>query len=155
MASEKSLVDAANEKIDAARKVVRAEEVDYQHLDKLIRHKFTIDHTDPVTNVRYEGEFECILPNLDGMVRMGQLRSDIIGNRMVDLGTQEMAVAMADCKVCLTKSPEWFDMTKIHDVSLLFKVYKEVANHRAQYFPENRGGGQPQKDREAGVPEKS
>ena len=102
---------------------------------------FTIEH-EGMDGVKVVGQFSTKKLTMMEKVKVGVIKSRLTSGLQYDLETRsglsstydDYAEAIAHCQVALTEKPAWFDPENITDDSLLFKVYKEVADLESAIF---------------------
>lgn len=96
--------------------------------------EFTIEH-EFMDGTKKVGQFTAHKLNMGEKIRVGVLKTRM-GDGLSDLGKtyDDYAEAVALCRMSLTDKPDWFDPEDIVDDTLLWKVYREVAELETAIF---------------------
>ncbi len=98
-------------------------------------HTFNIDYKSDVDDTRYTGAFTVKRLGIADLASLGVRKAQLNGGyyhdvknpgRGVDSDTDEMNAILAHLDVCLVKIPDWWDMSNVSDIGLLYAVYQEV-----------------------------
>lgn len=103
---------------------------------------FFIEHVDGA-GVRRKGEFKNRILTIEQRLNLSLLQARLTRNTpwdAIDPDGQYLANVISHLTVSLVMKPEWFKTSELRDITLLNKVYAEVARHEA-YF---RGERTPQ-----------
>lgn len=89
------------------------------------------------------GTFVAKYPTITDRIAIGSMRAKMLGgapSQSVDTYTDDLAFMVAYLKVLLVKTPNWFDLTKLEDDTLLRELFQEVSNWVADFRQSNVAG---------------
>ena len=93
---------------------------------------FDIDVEGEITKHRYQGSFECQIPNLRMQTEISKYKAYLNGSfgESLDAHTKNLHHMTSYCKVCLMDSPEWFVDSDwgldLYDQNALESVYLQI-----------------------------
>lgn len=88
------------------------------------QHSFDTDYTD--INPAFKGRFTVHHPTQMERLRMGVLKASLLGNQMVDVQTENLAIVISTLDTVLDEKPDWFDMdTEDLSYDIMEAVYME------------------------------
>lgn len=102
---------------------------------------FQIDYSSDVDDRRYVGTFTTKKLTIGDLSKLGLRKAQLCGGHSydemsgkgVDPATAMLNEMVAHCDISLLQKPEWFVPEDLTDVSLLRKVYEEVASFEANF----------------------
>ena len=102
---------------------------------------FHIDVVSTVDSHRYQGSFTTKKLTMGDLSKMGMLKARMAGGfnhdpstgQGLDAATNLLNEMIVHCNVALVQKPDWFDPENMSDVSVLQKVYEEVASFEANF----------------------
>lgn len=87
-------------------------------------HSFRADFSD--VNPKFTGLFTVHYPTQMERLRIGVLKATLLGNQIVDVGTENLAIVMSTLDTVIDEKPEWFDMDNIElEYEMIETVYLE------------------------------
>ena len=103
---------------------------------------FHIEFDSEVDEERYVGKFTTKKLNIQDHAKQGVILAQLNGGMHydrekpgygVDASTSAFNGMLAHLSVALTAAPDWWDLSKIGDVNVIYAVYEEVAAHEATF----------------------
>lgn len=118
-------------------------------------HTFQFDYTSDRDDERYMGSFTCRKLSIRDLAALGPRTAQLNGGMHydpanpgmgVDESTHEMNAMIAHLELVVTKSPKWWDLATVSDVSVLAQVYKEVLDFEDSFLRSRRAVREEQAD---------
>jgi len=111
---------------------------------------FHIDYKSELDDTRYQGTFTCKKASIQDRIQIGVIRAQLNGGMHydpekpgygIDEATDDFNSMVAHLRTVLTVVPSWWNLDEIGDVTLIYMVYKEVAEHEASFRrrPDDQG----------------
>lgn len=106
---------------------------------------FHIDIESEIDDTRYQGTFTCKKLSIQDRTKMGVVKAQLNGGMHYDpekpgLGldpdTDAFNAVLAHITVALVEVPDFWDLDNMSDLTVIYEVYREVAEHEASF----RGG---------------
>lgn len=106
------------------------------------KHVFQIEHMSEVDDASYVGTFSCKKLSVIDYTRVTVEKTRLNGGMHfdatkpgvgIDEDTDGLNHMFAHLKISLVDIPDWWDLEKIGDMSLISRVYSEVAEFEASF----------------------
>lgn len=112
-------------------------------------HTFHVEIHSEGDDMTYKGKFTVKKLSLRDLAALGVRKSQLQGGlhfdpsnpgRGVDEITDQMNTIIAQCEFSIVEAPEWWDLGKITDMEVLYKVYEEVISFENSFHGPRRSG---------------
>lgn len=110
---------------------------------------FKIDYKSEIDQQHYVGAFTVKRMSIADLASLGVRKAQLNGamhydprkpGQGVDADTDELNGVLAHLDICLIKTPDWWNLSNVADVGLLYTVYEEVMRFENTFRGRTMGG---------------